>query len=62
MHDGMERFMAHKLAVIGLALIVLLIILVIVLPPILKLDPYTSFSKGGFNHNHRLSRWFVHAL
>ena len=57
MHDVMERFMAHKLAVIGLALIVLLIILVIVLPPILKLDPYTSFSKGGFNQKPSAEHW-----
>lgn len=57
MHNVMERFMAHKLAVIGLALIILLIILVIVLPPILKLDPYTSFSKGGFNQKPSAEHW-----
>lgn len=57
MHDVIERFMAHKLAVIGLALIILLIILVIVLPPILKLDPYTSFSKGGFNQKPSAEHW-----
>lgn len=57
MHDVLERFMSHKLAVIGLGLIVLLIILVIILPPLMKLDPYTSYIQGGFNQKPSSAHW-----
>ena len=57
MHDVLERFFAHKLAVVGLALIILLVILVIVLPPIMGLDPYTSDILGGFNKGPSSAHW-----
>ena len=57
MHDVLERFLSHKLAVVGLGLIILLIILVIVLPPLLKLDPYTSHAQGGFNQKPSAAHW-----
>lgn len=38
----LERFSAHKLAVAGLIILFAEIILVLVLPPLLHLDPYTS--------------------
>lgn len=37
-----EAFTAHKLALLGLAIIFIMLIIVIALPPILNLDPYTS--------------------
>lgn len=37
-----ERFSAHKLAVVGLFVLVLEILLVLIIPPLLGLDPYTS--------------------
>ena len=40
--DVLKKFTAHKLAMIGVAIIVLEVLLVIFLPMILKLDPYTS--------------------
>ena len=40
--DVLRKFTAHKLAMIGVAIILLEVILVIVLPMIMKLDPYTS--------------------
>ena len=40
--DVLRKFTAHKLAMIGVAVILLEVILVIVLPMIMKLDPYTS--------------------
>ena len=40
--DVLRKFTAHKLAMIGVAIILLEVILVIVLPIIMKLDPYTS--------------------
>ena len=57
MHDVLERFLSHKLAVVGLGMIILLIILVIVLPPLLKLDPYTSHAQGGFNQKPSAAHW-----
>ena len=38
----LERFSAHKLAVAGLIILFTEIILVLILPPLLNLDPYTS--------------------
>ncbi len=38
----LERFSAHKLAVAGLAILLLEILLAVALPPLLHLDPYTS--------------------
>ena len=40
--DVLRKFTAHKLAMFGVAVILLEVILVIVLPMIMKLDPYTS--------------------
>lgn len=40
-----KRFSRHPLAVVGLVVLILEIILVIVLPPLLDLDPYTSTSE-----------------
>lgn len=40
--DVLKKFTAHKLAMIGVAIIALEVLLVIFLPMILKLDPYTS--------------------
>ena len=56
--DVLRKFTAHKLAMIGVAIILLEVILVIVLPMIMKLDPYTSdilaFSaKPGAGHSLR---------
>ena len=53
--DVLKKFTAHKLAMIGVAIIVLEVLLVIFLPMILKLDPYTSdilafSSKPGPGH------------
>ena len=57
MHDVLERFFAHKLAVVGLAMIILLALLVIVLPPIMGLDPYTPDILGGFNKGPSSAHW-----
>ncbi len=40
--DVLKKFSQHKLAMIGLAIILLEVFLVIVLPAVMKLDPYTS--------------------
>ena len=40
--DVLRKFTAHKLAMIGVAVILLEVILVIALPMIMKVDPYTS--------------------
>lgn len=40
--DVIRRFTAHKLAMLGLTIIILEVILVVVLPLIMDLDPYTS--------------------
>ena len=40
--DVLKKFTAHKLAMIGVAIIALEVFLVVFLPIILKLDPYTS--------------------
>ncbi len=53
--DVLKKFMAHRLAMIGVAIIVLEVLLVVLLPMILKLDPYTSdilafSSKPGPGH------------
>lgn len=40
--DVLKRFTAHKLAMLGLAVILLEVFLVVLLPIIMKLDPYTS--------------------
>ena len=40
--DVLKRFTAHKLAMLGLAIILLEVILVVILPIVMKLDPYTS--------------------
>ena len=40
--DVLKKFSQHKLAMLGLAIILLEVILVIILPVIMKLDPYTS--------------------
>ena len=39
---SLKKFTAHKLAMIGVAIIALEVFLVVFLPIILKLDPYTS--------------------
>ena len=43
--DVLKKFTAHKLAMIGVAIIVLEVLLVIFLPMILKLDPYTGVQR-----------------
>ena len=53
--DVLRKFRAHKLAMIGVAIIALEVFLVVCLPMILKLDPYTSdvlafSSKPGPGH------------
>ncbi len=40
--DVIKRFTAHKLAMLGLTIIILEVILVVVLPLVMDLDPYTS--------------------
>ncbi len=40
--DVLKKFSQHKLAMVGLAIILLEVFLVIVLPVVMKLDPYTS--------------------
>lgn len=40
--DVLKKFSQHKLAMIGLAIILLEVFLVVVLPLVMKLDPYTS--------------------
>lgn len=40
--DVLKKFSQHKLAMAGLAIILLEVFLVIVLPAVMKLDPYTS--------------------
>jgi len=40
--DVLKKFTAHKLAMLGLAVIALEVILVVILPKIMQLDPYTS--------------------
>ena len=48
MRDVVRRFTKHKLAMIGLFVIVLEVLLVIFLPIIMDLDPYTINFEGGF--------------
>ena len=55
--DVAGRFLAHRLAVIGLVLLMLLVIAVIALPPLLRLDPYTSYFEGGFNQAPSSLHW-----
>lgn len=55
--DVLERFMSHKLAVIGSILLVLLTLAVYLLPILLKLDPYTSIIEGGFNQKPSQAHW-----
>ena len=57
LQDVMERFRAHKLAVTGLVLLILMAFLVLVLPPLMKLDPYTSYAQGGFNQPPSSEHW-----
>lgn len=57
MRDVIERFMSHKLAVIGLIVLLMMIIAVIFLPSILDLDPYTSYMIGGFNQKPSAEHW-----
>lgn len=57
MKDVLERFLAHKLAVIGLLLLILMVILVIVLPGALHLDPYSSDANGGFSQAPSSVHW-----
>lgn len=40
--DVLKKFTAHKLAMLGLAVILLEVFLVVVLPIVMKLDPYSS--------------------
>lgn len=40
--DTLEQFLAHKLAVVGLVILIVMILGVVLLPPILNLDPYSS--------------------
>ena len=50
LRDVVKRFFHHKLAVLGLVVIVLEILAVIILPPVMHLDPYgmdvMNFSTG----------------
>lgn len=57
MRDVLERFMSHKLAVIGLIVLLLMVLAVIFLPPIMDLDPYTSHMIGGFNQKPSAEHW-----
>ena len=57
LRDVVERFMSHKLAVIGLIVLLLLILAVIFLPSIMDLDPYTSHMIGGFNQKPSAAHW-----
>ena len=38
-HDAVERFMHHKLAVVGLAVVTVEILLLVILPVIMNLEP-----------------------
>ena len=40
--DVLKRFRAHKLAMLGVAIILIEVLLVVILPMVMKLDPYTS--------------------
>ncbi len=48
--DAIEQFLAHKFAVIGCLLLIIMCVCVLVLPSAMQLDPYTSdplaFGKG----------------
>ena len=47
-HEVMEKLLGHKLAILGFCVWALEILLVIILPFVLKLDPYTS-DPAAFN-------------
>jgi len=57
MPDTLERFFAHKLAVIGLILLLLMILAVVILPGALRLDPYKTYIEGGFNQKPGPNHW-----
>ena len=46
--DVLERFTRHKLAMAGLLIILAELVLVILLPMIMKLNPYSMDAVGGF--------------
>ena len=46
--DVLKRFSRHRLAMAGLAIILVEIVLVLVLPGALRLDPYSMDAIGGF--------------
>lgn len=57
LRDVLERFMSHKLAVIGLIFLVVITLTVYLLPVIMNLDPYTSIIEGGFNQKPSSAHW-----
>lgn len=44
-----KRFCQSKIALVSGVFLLALILAIIFLPPLLGLDPYTSYSVGGFN-------------
>lgn len=52
-----KRFSQSKLSIISAVFFALLILSVIFLPSLLGLDPYTSYSVGGFNQKPSLVHW-----
>lgn len=48
LRDAVGRFMRHKVAMVSLIILVLEILAILLLPPLMKLDPYTTFP-GHFN-------------
>ena len=53
----LTRFLAHKLAVIGLIIMAFMTLAVLLLPSLLHLDPYTSYIEGGFNQLPGKEHW-----
>lgn len=47
LHDVLKKFLAHRLAMAGFVVLLIEILCVIVLPPLMKLDPY-SMDYAGF--------------
>ena len=52
-----KRFCHSKLALASGIFLLALILAVILLPPLLGLDPYTSYSMGGFNQKPSAIHW-----
>lgn len=55
--DVMQDLVSRKLVLAGMIVLALMVLCVIFLPPLLHLDPYTSYIEGGFNQRPSAEHW-----